>query len=55
LPEHPNAFTRTRCLPLPKLIAALLSMRSSSQQVMLDLYGRLPFAKINLLCFDKQE
>jgi len=32
----PKAFTRKRLLPLPKLIAALLSMRSSSVQVGLD-------------------
>jgi hypothetical protein len=32
----PNAFTRSRKLPLPSLIAALLSMRGASQQVMLD-------------------
>jgi hypothetical protein len=35
-PEHPNAFTRSRKLPLPCLIAALLSMRGQSQQVTLD-------------------
>jgi Transposase DDE domain len=35
-PEFPNAFTRCRKLPLPALIATLLTMRSSSQQVMLD-------------------
>jgi len=34
--DHPNAFTRTRDLPLPALIAALLSMRGASQQSMLD-------------------
>jgi hypothetical protein len=32
----PNAFTRSRKLPLPSLIAALLSMRGTSEQVMLD-------------------
>ncbi len=32
----PTAFTRSRKLPLPSLIAALLSMRGTSQQVMLD-------------------
>ncbi|MBK9441483.1 MAG: hypothetical protein IPN53_09270 [Comamonadaceae bacterium] len=38
----PKAFTRNRKLPLPKLIAALLSMRSSSVQVGLDsFYGSL--------------
>ena len=31
-----KAFTRSRKLPLPSLIAALLSMRGASQQVMLD-------------------
>jgi hypothetical protein len=35
-PEHPNAFTRSRKLPLPCLIATLLSMRGQSQQVSLD-------------------
>ena len=35
-PDFPNAFTRCRKLPLPALIAALLSMRGQSQQVMLD-------------------
>jgi hypothetical protein len=38
----PKAFTRNRLLPLPKLGAALLSMRSSSVQVSLDsFYGSL--------------
>jgi hypothetical protein len=41
-PKFPKAFTRTNKLPLPKLIGALLSMRASSQQVMLDsFYGSL--------------
>ncbi len=35
-PEHPHAFTRSRKLPLPALIGALLSMRNQSQQAMLD-------------------
>jgi hypothetical protein len=35
-PEHPNAFSRTRKLPLPALIASLLSMRGQSQQATLD-------------------
>jgi len=35
-PDVPNAFTRTRSLPLPALIAALLSTRGQSQQFMLD-------------------
>ena len=35
-PDHPEAFTRSRKLPLPALIAALLSMRNQSQQAMLD-------------------
>ena len=35
-PDSPNAFTRSRKLPLPALIAALLSMRNQSQQAMLD-------------------
>lgn len=37
-PESPNAFTRCRKLPLPALIASLLSMRGQSQQVMLDTF-----------------
>jgi hypothetical protein len=36
--EFPNAFTRSRKLPLPCLVAALLSMRGQSQQVMLDAF-----------------
>jgi hypothetical protein len=41
-PQHPNAFTRSRALPLPALIAALLTMRGTSQQSMLDaFYGSL--------------
>ena len=35
-PDFPNAFTRSRKLPLPMLIAALLSMRNHSQQALLD-------------------
>ena len=35
-PDFPQAFTRTRKLPLPGLIAALLSRRGQSQQVTLD-------------------
>jgi Transposase DDE domain len=35
-PDFPNAFKRSRKLPLPALVAALLSMRGQSQQVMLD-------------------
>jgi len=35
-PDFPRAFTRTRKLPLPGLIAALLSERGQSQQVTLD-------------------
>lgn len=41
-PDCPGAFTRTRCLPLPALVASLLYMRSSSQQALLDsFFGRL--------------
>ena len=41
-PDCPSAFTRTRRLPLPALVASLLCMRSSSQQVLLDsFFGRL--------------
>jgi hypothetical protein len=41
-PDHPGAFTRTRRLPLPALVASLLCMRSSSQQALLDsFFGRL--------------
>jgi len=35
-PDYPQAFTRSRKLPLPGLIAALLSQRGQSQQVTLD-------------------
>lgn len=35
-PDFPHAFTRSRKLPLPALIGALLSMRNQSQQAMLD-------------------
>lgn len=35
-PEFPNAFTRCRKMPLPALIASLLTMRAASQQSMLD-------------------
>jgi hypothetical protein len=35
-PDFPSAFSRTRRLPLPALVASLLFMRSSSQQSMLD-------------------
>jgi hypothetical protein len=37
-PNSPNSFTRDRKLPLPALIAALLSMRASSQQSFLDTF-----------------
>ena len=37
-PDFPNAFTRNRKLPLPALIAALLTMRHQSQQAMLDAF-----------------
>lgn len=35
-PDHPKAFTRCRKLPLPALVGALLFMRASSQQALLD-------------------
>ncbi|HOM12012.1 MAG TPA: IS4 family transposase [Rubrivivax sp.] len=35
-PDFPHAFTRRRQLPVPALVAALLSMRAGSQQAMLD-------------------
>ena len=35
-PDSPNAFRRNRKLPLPMLIASLLTMRNQSQQAMLD-------------------
>lgn len=37
-PSFPKAFTRGRKLPLPALIAALLSMRTGSQQALLDTF-----------------
>ena len=42
-PDFPNAFTRSRKLPLPALIGALLTMRNQSQQAMLDAF----FASVN--------
>ena len=39
MPCFPNAFTRSRKLPLPSLIAVLLSMRETSHQVMLDSFS----------------
>ena len=42
-PDFPNAFTRSRKLPLPTLIGALLTMRNQSQQAMLDAF----FASVN--------
>jgi len=35
-PDHPKVFTRSRKLPLPALIGALLSMSGQSQQATLD-------------------
>ena len=35
-PDFPRAFTRSRKLPLPRLIGSLLSMRNQSQQTTLD-------------------
>jgi hypothetical protein len=37
-PDHPNAFTRARKLPLPTLLAALLSFRGASVQSALDAF-----------------
>lgn len=37
-PDHPNAFTRTRKLPLPTLLGALLSFRGASVQSELDAF-----------------
>lgn len=37
-PDHPTAFTRARKLPLPTLIAALLSFRGGSVQTELDTF-----------------
>ncbi len=37
-PDHPNAFRRTRRLPLPALVASLLSLRAGSQQASLDAF-----------------
>jgi len=36
LAQYPSAFTRSRQLPLPHLVGALVSRHSSSQQVMRD-------------------
>ena len=35
-PDHPQAFSRARKLPLPALIGALLTMRNQSQQLTVD-------------------
>ena len=37
-PDHPNAFTRARKLPLPTLLGALLSFRGASVQTGLDAF-----------------
>ena len=37
-PDCPNAFTRSRKLPLPALIGALVSMRNHSQQTTVDTF-----------------
>ena len=37
-PDHPQAFTRSRKLPLPTLLAALLSFRRASVQSALDAF-----------------
>ena len=37
-PAFPEAFTRVRKLPLPALVASLLSMRAGSQQALLDTF-----------------
>ena len=42
-PDFPRAFTRSRKLPLPALIGALLSMRNQSQQT-IDAFPAALFA-----------
>ena len=37
-PDHAQAFSRARKLPLPALIGALLTMRNQSQQLTVDGY-----------------
>jgi hypothetical protein len=37
-PDFPQSFTRSRKLPLPALIATLLTMRSGSQQALVDTF-----------------
>jgi hypothetical protein len=37
-PDHPQAFSRTRKLPLPTLVCALLSFRGTSVQSRLDAF-----------------
>ena len=37
-PDHPQAFTRARKLPLPTLLGALLSFRGASVQSELDAF-----------------
>ena len=48
-PDFPRAFTRSRKLPLPALIGALLSMRNPSQQTMLDGFFALVCGSESLL------
>lgn len=58
-PSFPQAFTRTRKLPLPGLIAALLCQRGQSQQVTLDSFfaslcdGAVPLRGISDRAFAK--
>ena len=42
-PDHPQAFSRTRKLPLPTLVCALLSFRGASAQSELDCARRPNF------------
>ena len=53
-PDHPNAFTRARKLPLPTLLSALLSFRGASVQSALDdFFSRLDTRWASALVFDR--
>ena len=58
-PDHPQAFTRNRRLPLPALIGALLTMRNQSQQLTVDTFfgavqgGAVPLRGVSDRAFAK--
>lgn len=48
-PDHPSAFTRSRKLPLPTLLGALLSFRGGSVQSELDAWAAAGSIDTNLV------